>query len=150
MEFIKTLDAKEPRALLTKDRSTVTPRVPVFIPERIGREERKNLYSRRLPFVRILYASLGLEKPFVLFFRTEPPCNIRPPSSSTTTQHTQGRGRHLPAPGGDSQASIPPSCSKHDAPLDAAGKASLWPSVHKRCPLRILLLPEPSLDQSLH
>ena len=38
MEFIKTLGAKEPRALLTKDRSTETPRVPVFIPERIGRE----------------------------------------------------------------------------------------------------------------
>ena len=38
MEFIKTLDAKEPRALLTKDRSTETSAVPMFIPERIGRE----------------------------------------------------------------------------------------------------------------
>jgi hypothetical protein len=60
LEFIKTHDAKEPRVVLGKGRSTENSAVPPFVPVRVGREERKIYIVMRLPIVRFLYASFGL------------------------------------------------------------------------------------------
>ena len=67
LEFIKTLDAKEPRALLTKGRSTENSAVPVFIPERIGRERAEVYYYKTCLVCGDFYASLGSES-LILFF----------------------------------------------------------------------------------
>jgi hypothetical protein len=60
LRFIKTHDAKEPRVVLGKDRSTKSPRSHRSYLCELG-GKRENIYIvMRLPIVRFLYASLGL------------------------------------------------------------------------------------------
>ena len=91
-KFIKTHDAKKPRAVLGKDRSTGTPRSHRSDLCELGGKREEVYIVKDCPLCEIFTHLLGFESLSSSFFGTEPQCNIRPPAAALKHSMHEGMG----------------------------------------------------------
>ena len=86
-KFIKTHDAKKPRAVLGKDRSSTTPRSHRSDLCELGGKREEIYIVKDCPLCEIFTHLLGLERPYPLFLELKRPVIYDPPAAALKLKH---------------------------------------------------------------